>query len=180
MFLTCSFVLLTIFPSYRVSFICWKINCTLFFIAIYSITSIDEIASIIQNHTKMLLKIVGNKQSADSPTSPQEPIRRITTTWPEDDNSPFYDPTAIDMNPMARIVLKRQRIYEKNCERTTTSGPIEGDTDPPITRSEYYFYLPIIICQLYFSSYSIIHITYLQASCPNLDFYTNWYIFPQI
>lgn len=54
-------------------------------------------------------------ESIDKETEPRDVIRRITTTWPADEQSPFYDPTAIDMNPLARLYIKRQRIYEKEC-----------------------------------------------------------------
>ncbi|XP_033216700.1 spondin-1-like isoform X3 [Belonocnema kinseyi] len=52
----------------------------------------------------------------DVPTDPQEPIRRITTSYPNDSRSPFYDPFNNDMKPMAKLYINRQRIYEKVCE----------------------------------------------------------------
>nr|XP_012150416.1 PREDICTED: spondin-1-like isoform X6 [Megachile rotundata] len=54
--------------------------------------------------------------SPDSPTEPQEPIRRITSTFPNDSRSPFYDPSGLDMKPLAKLYLNRQRLYEKSCE----------------------------------------------------------------
>ncbi|CAL7938661.1 unnamed protein product [Xylocopa violacea] len=54
--------------------------------------------------------------SPDSPTEPQEPIHRITSTYPNDSRSPFYDPSGLDMKPLARLYLNRQRLYEKACE----------------------------------------------------------------
>uniref|UniRef100_A0A0K8STY7 Spondin-1 n=1 Tax=Lygus hesperus TaxID=30085 RepID=A0A0K8STY7_LYGHE len=51
----------------------------------------------------------------DSPTDPQDHIRRITNSFPADPNSPFYDPTGEEMKPLARLVLTRQRLYEKSC-----------------------------------------------------------------
>lgn len=42
-------------------------------------------------------------------------IRRIKPNFPNDPNSPFYDPTGADMKPLARIHISRQRLYEKNC-----------------------------------------------------------------
>ncbi|CAB0038733.1 unnamed protein product [Trichogramma brassicae] len=56
-------------------------------------------------------------EASDSPTEPRDVIRRITNTWPADERSPFYDESAIDMKPMGRLYLKRQRIYEKHCDR---------------------------------------------------------------
>ncbi|XP_032453865.1 spondin-1 isoform X10 [Nasonia vitripennis] len=76
-------------------------------------------------------------ESVDAQTEPRDVIRRITTTWPNDDRSPFYDDSAVDMNPLARLYLKRQRIYEKNCERSPSSEDSEGlgaVVDQPITR----------------------------------------------
>ncbi|KAL0133516.1 hypothetical protein PUN28_000923 [Cardiocondyla obscurior] len=54
--------------------------------------------------------------SPDLPTEPQEPIRRITSTYPDDSRSPFYDPSGLDMKPLARLTLNRQRLYEKTCD----------------------------------------------------------------
>lgn len=53
--------------------------------------------------------------SPDSPTDPQEPIRRITSSYPNDSRSPFYDPLGSDMKPLAKLYLNRQRLYEKTC-----------------------------------------------------------------
>ncbi|XP_078036984.1 spondin-1 [Augochlora pura] len=55
-------------------------------------------------------------ESPDSPTDPQEPIRRITSSYPNDSRSPFYDPFGLDMKPLARLYLNRQRLYEKTCD----------------------------------------------------------------
>ncbi|KAG7203741.1 hypothetical protein KM043_013767 [Ampulex compressa] len=54
--------------------------------------------------------------SPDAPSNPQEPIRRITSTYPNDSRSPFYDPSGLDMKPLARLYLNRQRLYEKTCD----------------------------------------------------------------
>ncbi|XP_076231734.1 spondin-1 isoform X3 [Calliopsis andreniformis] len=54
--------------------------------------------------------------SPDSPTEPQEPIRRITSSFPDDSRSPFYDPSGLDMKPLAKLYLNRQRLYEKTCD----------------------------------------------------------------
>ncbi|XP_031834060.1 spondin-1 isoform X2 [Nomia melanderi] len=53
--------------------------------------------------------------SPDSATDPQEPIRRITSSFPNDSRSPFYDPLGSDMKPLAKLYLNRQRLYEKTC-----------------------------------------------------------------
>ncbi|KAJ9594398.1 hypothetical protein L9F63_014188, partial [Diploptera punctata] len=53
--------------------------------------------------------------SPDMPTTPREPIRRITSSYPNDPKSPFFDPTGEEMKPLARLYLTRQRLYEKSC-----------------------------------------------------------------
>ncbi|XP_012255616.2 spondin-1 isoform X2 [Athalia rosae] len=64
--------------------------------------------------------------SPDSPTIPREPIRRITSTFPHDNRSPFYDESGIDMKPIAKLYLNRQRLYEKTCD---DPQPVVGPTE---------------------------------------------------
>ncbi|EFN80621.1 Spondin-1 [Harpegnathos saltator] len=64
--------------------------------------------------------------SPNSPTVPQELIRRITSTYPNDSRSPFYDPTGLDMKPLAKLYLNRQRLYEKTCDE---AGETLGETE---------------------------------------------------
>ncbi|XP_033360930.1 spondin-1 isoform X1 [Bombus vosnesenskii] len=66
--------------------------------------------------------------SPDSPTEPQEPIRRITSSYPNDSKSPFYDPSGLDMKPLARLYLNRQRLYEKACKNASEDAPSSTDT----------------------------------------------------
>ncbi|XP_012287279.1 spondin-1 isoform X2 [Orussus abietinus] len=58
--------------------------------------------------------------SPDSPSDPKEPIRRITSTFPNDERAPFFDPTGQDMKPLAKLYLNRQRLYEKTCDDVPT------------------------------------------------------------
>ncbi|XP_035717561.1 spondin-1-like isoform X3 [Vespa mandarinia] len=58
--------------------------------------------------------------SPNSPTEPQERIRRITSNYPNDSRSPFYDPSGLDMKPLAKLYLNRQRLYEKTCNNLST------------------------------------------------------------
>uniref|UniRef100_A0A0P6DCY0 Spondin-1 n=2 Tax=Daphnia magna TaxID=35525 RepID=A0A0P6DCY0_9CRUS len=58
--------------------------------------------------------------STNSMTNPREKITRITSSYPADPRSPFYDPTGSDMKPLARVVITRQRVYEKACTDTST------------------------------------------------------------
>ncbi|XP_039278988.1 spondin-1 isoform X2 [Nilaparvata lugens] len=53
--------------------------------------------------------------SPTQPTVPQEPIRRINSSYPADHKSPFFDPSGEEMKPMAKLYLNRQRIYERSC-----------------------------------------------------------------
>lgn len=54
--------------------------------------------------------------ASDQPTIPQEAIRRIKPNNPNDPRSPFYDPENKEMKPLARLFIKRQRLYAKNCD----------------------------------------------------------------
>ncbi|XP_034937118.1 spondin-1 isoform X2 [Chelonus insularis] len=66
--------------------------------------------------------------SPDAPSDPPEPIRRITSSWPNDTRSPFYDPLGMDMKPMAKLHLSRQRLYEKACNESS-SPPVNSGGD---------------------------------------------------
>ncbi|XP_034240529.1 spondin-1-like [Thrips palmi] len=52
----------------------------------------------------------------DQPTNPQEPIRKLSSSFPNTEQSPFFDPSGEPMRPMARLSLVRQRLYEKTCD----------------------------------------------------------------
>ncbi|XP_045137265.1 spondin-1-like isoform X2 [Portunus trituberculatus] len=70
--------------------------------------------------------------SASVATLPKGKIRRITSTFPNDPASPFYDPTGKPMKPLARLTITRQRVYEKSCSDTEVCmlkkevGPCRG------------------------------------------------------
>lgn len=51
--------------------------------------------------------------SPDSPTYPQEPIRQITSTYPNHTDSPFYEPTGAPMKPVAKLTITRRQVYHK-------------------------------------------------------------------
>ncbi|XP_047112187.1 spondin-1-like [Schistocerca piceifrons] len=53
--------------------------------------------------------------SPNMPTVPQDVIRRITSSFPNNESSPFFDKTGAPMKPLARLYLTRQRLYEKSC-----------------------------------------------------------------
>lgn len=68
--------------------------------------------------------------SSDQPTMPQEAIRRIKPNQPNDPRSPFHDTEVLEMKPMARLKLTRQRLYEKNCEtEKQDEGGDEGEEE---------------------------------------------------
>ena len=52
-------------------------------------------------------------QSPNVPTDPPERIQKITTTYPEDERSPFYDPINNRMNSFAKLVITRQNVFTK-------------------------------------------------------------------
>ena len=56
--------------------------------------------------------------SPDQPTYPRDVIRRIKPNFPNDPRSPFFDSENLEMKPLARLYLSRQRLYEKNCENS--------------------------------------------------------------
>ncbi|XP_071042320.1 spondin-1 isoform X3 [Parasteatoda tepidariorum] len=62
------------------------------------------------------------------PTVPQEKIRRITSSMPNNPLSPFYDSSGTPMKPVAKLTVTRQRVYDKDC----------GDYDHPSTSTTSY------------------------------------------
>lgn len=53
-------------------------------------------------------------------------MRRITRTWPANEEAPFYDPSpeAPDIEPLARLYLKREYVVPRSCDYT---GPTAED-----------------------------------------------------
>lgn len=73
--------------------------------------------------------IVEDKQ----PSVPQQRIRKITSSYPEEPDAPFYDPTGTPMKPVAKLTIVRQKIYEKStCETHQEEGgrDLTPFTDP--------------------------------------------------
>ncbi|XP_066583949.1 spondin-1 [Prorops nasuta] len=56
--------------------------------------------------------------SPNSETNPREKMKPITTFYPEDPRSPFYDPTGKPMLPLARMYLQREKIIPRSCDET--------------------------------------------------------------
>jgi hypothetical protein len=57
-----------------------------------------------------------SRQSPDEPTVPRQTIRHITSSYPNDPRSPFYDSSGAKMQPLARLYLRRQQLFEKQCD----------------------------------------------------------------
>ncbi|CRL03830.1 CLUMA_CG016442, isoform A [Clunio marinus] len=74
--------------------------------------------------------------SSDQPTIPKEAIRRIKPNQPNDPRSPFHDPENMEMKPLARLYISRQRLYEKNCENQENNQYYEQESvkDCAVTR----------------------------------------------
>ncbi|XP_071559800.1 spondin-1 isoform X1 [Temnothorax nylanderi] len=53
--------------------------------------------------------------SPNSETKPREKMKPITTLYPEDPRSPFYDPSGRPMHPLARLYLNREKIIPRGC-----------------------------------------------------------------
>ncbi|XP_076330721.1 spondin-1-like isoform X1 [Tachypleus tridentatus] len=74
--------------------------------------------------------------SPNNPTKPQKKIQRISSTFPNNSQSPFFDPSGAPMKPVARLTVSRQRVYEKSCDEidstfTLATEEPEYDHDKP-------------------------------------------------
>lgn len=54
--------------------------------------------------------------SPNAETQPRERMFKITTMYPEDPRAPFYDPTSTQMNPLAKLYIRREKVIKKNCD----------------------------------------------------------------
>ncbi|EDV98195.1 GH22805 [Drosophila grimshawi] len=68
--------------------------------------------------------------SADQPQVPPDVIRRITSSYPSDPRSPFYDDSGAPMKPLATLYLTRKKSYMRECEEVPQEGPLECATHP--------------------------------------------------
>jgi len=55
-------------------------------------------------------------QERGEETLPRASIHRITSCTPNDERSPFFDPTCAPVKPVARLHILKQREYKKECE----------------------------------------------------------------
>lgn len=54
--------------------------------------------------------------SPNSETKPREKMKPITTMYPEDPRSPFYDASGKQMLPLAKLYIKREKVIERGCD----------------------------------------------------------------
>jgi len=54
-------------------------------------------------------------ESPDQPTTPNDPIRRITSQYPADENSPFFKAEGGPLKPLAKLSIQKLREYKKSC-----------------------------------------------------------------
>ncbi|XP_067633608.1 spondin-1 [Eurosta solidaginis] len=73
--------------------------------------------------------------SPDQPQKPPDVVRRITSTSPNDQRSPFYEENGAPMKPMATLYVKRKKLYARECESAEII-PLECATHPWNTWSE--------------------------------------------
>jgi len=64
-------------------------------------------------------------ESPDSPTVPQEPIRRITTIQPNNPAAPFYKKGGGPMQPLAKLTIQKLREYKKSCSNPTAGSTVQ-------------------------------------------------------
>lgn len=62
-------------------------------------------------------------QAANQETRPRNYVTSITSSFPNNNLSPFYDPTGAKMKPLAKLTLQRQRLYTKNCSNNSDKTP---------------------------------------------------------
>ncbi|KAH8405747.1 hypothetical protein KR215_008267 [Drosophila sulfurigaster] len=68
--------------------------------------------------------------SPDQPQVPPDVIRRITSSYPSDHRSPFFDESGTPMKPLATLYVTRKKLYIRECEDVPQEGPLECATHP--------------------------------------------------
>ncbi|KAH8275873.1 hypothetical protein KR026_009130 [Drosophila bipectinata] len=68
--------------------------------------------------------------SPDQPQIPPDVIRRITSSYPSDYRSPFYDPSGVPLKPLATLYLTRKKLYIRECDEVAQEGPLECAVHP--------------------------------------------------
>lgn len=65
--------------------------------------------------------------SRNAPTIPPERIHRLTTTYPDNEANPFYDPSLEEVNPLGKIVLRRLSVTEAPCDAVYNQSNVLSD-----------------------------------------------------
>ena len=62
-------------------------------------------------------------ESQDQPTQPRQPIKRITSQDPQDENNPFFKSEGGPLKPLAKLTIQKLREYKKSCsEKSPGTG----------------------------------------------------------
>lgn len=82
--------------------------------------------------------------SPNSETKPREKMKPITTLYPEDPRSPFYDPSGRPMQPLARLYLNREKIISRECneellQQQVTELEVAENTEDTSRRTQAIF-----------------------------------------
>lgn len=71
---------------------------------------------------------------------------KITTMYPEDPRSPFYNPKSQKMTPLAKLYLRREKIISRNCDDDFLQAlqlEVSDDAEEHDTRGMTYIYIYI-------------------------------------
>ncbi|KAF7283544.1 hypothetical protein GWI33_000285 [Rhynchophorus ferrugineus] len=75
--------------------------------------------------------------SPNAETSPREKMYRITTKYPEDPRAPFYDPRKDEMNPLARLYFKREKVIPRQCDESFLTAQVDvSENTEEVSRPE--------------------------------------------
>ncbi|XP_067628642.1 spondin-1 [Eurosta solidaginis] len=77
--------------------------------------------------------------SPNTETQPRERMYRITTMYPEDPRSPFYNPESSVMTPLAKLYIRREKIISRSCDDHFLEAlqlDVSDDVEEQDTRSE--------------------------------------------
>ncbi|XP_072013030.1 spondin-1-like isoform X1 [Amphiura filiformis] len=61
-------------------------------------------------------------RAANAPTRPQVPIHAITSSFPANEESPFYSSSGVPIKPLARIYLERIEFGDTSCDEPVNTG----------------------------------------------------------
>jgi hypothetical protein len=74
-----------------------------------------------------------NVKSPNKPTNPPEKIKKISSTYPNNIQSPFYDPTGKPLIPLAKLILKRHMTRGLQCP----NGVLEDGPEKHIDQKDF-------------------------------------------